>query len=99
MEFFSIAGIDPHKLLKTQVNKLQVKFSALKIENTQLKDIISKFDLKLTYLQEIINNKEKMIYKITKEKEILEEKILLEGEEYSEEVRIEQKKNVDLKKE
>ena len=74
MEFFSIAGIDPHKLLKTQVNKLQVKFSALKIENTQLKDIISKFDLKLTYLQEIINNKEKMIYKITKEKEILEEK-------------------------
>jgi len=99
MEFFSIAGIDPHKLLKTKVNQLQVKLSALKIENTQLKNIISEFDSKLTYLQEIINNQEKTIYEITQKKETLEDKILLEGEEYSEEVRIEQKKNVDLKKE
>ena len=99
MEFFSIAGIDPHKLLKTKVNQLQVKLSALKIENTQLKNIISEFDSKLTYLQEIINNQEKTIYEITQKKETLEDKLLVEGEEHNEEIRIEQEKYEDLKKE
>ena len=47
MDFFSIAGIDPHKLLKTQVNELVVKLKAFEIENTKLKDTVSEFDLKL----------------------------------------------------
>tara|TARA_B100000586_G_C20004437_1_gene381889 strand:- start:38 stop:724 length:687 start_codon:yes stop_codon:yes gene_type:complete len=99
MDFFSIAGIDPHKLLKTQVNELVVKLKAFEIENTKLKDTVSEFDLKLVYLQQIVNNQEKTISNISKKNETLEEKLLVEGEEHNEEIRIEQKKYEDLKKE
>ena len=99
MDFFSIAGIDPHKLLKTQVNDLVIKLKAFEIENTKLKDTVSEFDLKLVYLQQIVNNQEKTISNISKKNETLEEKLLVEGEEHNEEIRIEQEKYEDLKKE